>query len=85
MRSGFKYRYVPETGEYAHTAVTMICTPDGRLSRYLYGVEYDQQTLRLSLLEASRGQDRHADGSVVAVLFSVRLPRRASMLPRRSS
>ncbi len=53
---GFLYRYVPETGEYAHTAVTMICTPDGRLSRYLYGVEYDQQTLRLSLLEAAQGK-----------------------------
>ncbi len=53
---GFQYRYVPETGEYAHTAVTMICTPDGRLSRYLYGVEYDQQTLRLSLLEAAQGK-----------------------------
>ncbi len=34
----------------------MICTPDGRLSRYLYGVEYDPQTLRLSLLEASQGK-----------------------------
>jgi len=53
---GFKYRFVPETGEYAHTAVTMICTPDGRLSRYLYGVEYNPQTLRLSLLEASQGK-----------------------------
>jgi protein SCO1/2 len=53
---GFHYRYVPKTGEYAHTAVTMICTPDGRLSRYLYGVEYDPQTLRLSLLEASQGK-----------------------------
>ncbi len=53
---GFKYRFVPESGEYAHTAVTMICTPDGRLSRYLYGVEYNPQTLRLSLLEASEGK-----------------------------
>ncbi len=55
-RVGFLYRYIPKTGEYAHTAVTMICTPDGRLSRYLYGVEYDQQTVRLSLLEASQGK-----------------------------
>jgi protein SCO1/2 len=53
---GFHYRYVPETGEYAHAAVTFICTPDGRLSRYLYGVEYDPQTLRMSLLEASQGK-----------------------------
>jgi protein SCO1 len=53
---GFHYRYVPSTGEYAHSAVTMICTPDGRLSKYLYGVEYDPQTLRLSMLEASEGK-----------------------------
>lgn len=53
---GFKYRFVPENGEYAHTAVTMICTPDGRMSRYLYGVEYQPQTLRLSMLEAGKGK-----------------------------
>ena len=53
---GFHYRYVPDTGEYAHAAVTMICTPDGRLSRYLDGVVYDPQTLRMSLLEASEGK-----------------------------
>jgi protein SCO1/2 len=53
---GFKYRYVPETGEYAHAAVTFICTPGGRVSRYLYGVEYDPQTIRLSLAEASQGK-----------------------------
>ncbi len=53
---GYGYRYVPESGEYSHAAVTMICTPDGRLSRYLYGVEYDQQTLRMSLLEAGEGR-----------------------------
>lgn len=53
---GFHYRYVPSTGEYSHVAVTMICTPDGRLSRYLDGVQYDPQTLRLALLEASEGK-----------------------------
>ena len=34
----------------------MICTPDGRLSRYLYGVQFDPQTLRLSLVEAGQGK-----------------------------
>jgi len=53
---GFHYRYVPETGEYSHVAVTMICTPGGRLSRYLDGVKYDPQTLQLALLEASEGK-----------------------------
>ena len=53
---GFGYRYVPETKEYAHAAALMLCTPDGRVSSYRYGIEYDPQTLRLSLLEAGEGK-----------------------------
>jgi protein SCO1/2 len=53
---GFGYRFVEETGEFAHAAVTFILTPDGRVSRYLYGIEYDPQTLRLSLVEAADGK-----------------------------
>lgn len=53
---GFRYEYVPERGEYAHTAALMICTPDGVISRYLYGIEYDPSTLRLSTIEAADGK-----------------------------
>ncbi len=53
---GFGYQYVPARNQYAHAAVTMVCTPDGRLSRYLYGVDYPAQTLRLALLEAADGK-----------------------------
>ncbi|MBM99315.1 MAG: SCO family protein [Planctomycetaceae bacterium] len=53
---GFQYRYVPERKEYAHAAVVMVCTPSGTISRYLYGVNYPPQTLRLSLVEASEGK-----------------------------
>ena len=53
---GFGYAYMPATKEYAHAAVTMVCTPDGRTSRYLYGVQYPPQTVRLALLEASEGK-----------------------------
>ncbi len=53
---GFGYSFVQETREYAHAAVTFILTPDGRVSRYLYGIEYDPQTLRLSLVEAADGK-----------------------------
>ncbi len=52
---GFHYRYVEQNGEYAHPAVMFIVTPDGRISRYLYGVNHDPQTVRLSLVEASKG------------------------------
>ncbi|MHC4181143.1 MAG: SCO family protein, partial [Planctomycetota bacterium] len=53
---GYRYKYSPATRQYAHAAVTMILTPDGRVSRYLYGVQYDPQTLRLSLFEAAEGK-----------------------------
>lgn len=53
---GFGYAYLPDADQYAHAAVTMICTPDGRVSRYLYGIQYDPQTVRLSLLEAAEGK-----------------------------
>ena len=53
---GFRYKYSPDTKQYAHAAATFILTPDGRVSRYLYGVQYAPQTLRLSLAEASEGK-----------------------------
>lgn len=53
---GFGYRFVPETGEYAHAAAIILCTPDGRVSRYLYGVKFAPADLRLGLVEASEGR-----------------------------
>lgn len=52
---GFKYYYDTERDEYAHPAVSFILTDHGVLSRYLYGLEYPEQDLRLALLEASQG------------------------------
>lgn len=53
---GFGYRWVEERQEYAHAAAVMVATPDGRLSRYLYGLLYDGRTLRLALTEAGQGR-----------------------------
>ncbi len=53
---GFGYKWIERRKEYAHGATIIILTPDGRVSRYLGGIEYDPQTLRLSLVEASEGQ-----------------------------
>jgi protein SCO1/2 len=53
---GFGYRFVPARQEYAHSAALILCTPQGRVGRYLYGVKYDAQTLRLSLLETAQGK-----------------------------
>ncbi len=52
---GFGYRYEGGTGLYTHAASLMICTPDGRLSRYLNDVIFEPQTLQLALTEASKG------------------------------
>jgi protein SCO1/2 len=53
---GFRYKYVPATREYSHTAAAIVLTPTGVISRYLYGVAYDPTTLRLSLVEAADGK-----------------------------
>lgn len=53
---GFQFKYVPERKEYAHAAVTIAVTPAGVVSRYLYGVMYPPQTLRLAVVEAGEGK-----------------------------
>lgn len=53
---GFRYRYDETTGRYAHAAGLVVLTPDGVISRYLYGVEFPRRDLRLALVEASDGK-----------------------------
>ena len=53
---GFKYRYDERQKQYAHPAAIYLLTPDGRLARYLYGIDYDPGDVRLGLLEASEGR-----------------------------
>jgi protein SCO1/2 len=50
---GYHYKYDPATDQFAHASGIMIVTPDGRLSRYFYGVEYAPRDVRLGLVEAS--------------------------------
>ncbi len=54
--AGFRYKYLPKQREFSHTAAAIICMPDGVISRYLYGVQFDPDTLRLSLAEAADGK-----------------------------
>jgi protein SCO1 len=53
---GFRYRYDEELKVFAHAAVTMVLAPDGKVSRYWYGLEYPPRDLRLSLVEAAGGK-----------------------------
>jgi protein SCO1 len=51
---GFRYAWDAETRQYAHPAGLVVLTPDGRIARYMYGVEYAPRDLRLALVEASQ-------------------------------
>jgi protein SCO1/2 len=53
---GFKYRWDTKTQQWAHAAAIMVLTPDGRVSRYLYGLKYKARDVRLALTEASEGK-----------------------------
>jgi protein SCO1/2 len=53
---GFRYKYDPQSRQFAHTAVAFILTPDGVVSRYLYGVDFLARDVKLALVEASGGR-----------------------------
>jgi protein SCO1/2 len=51
--AGFRYQYDEKTKQFAHASGIMVTTPQGKLSRYFYGVEYAPRDLRLGLIESS--------------------------------
>ena len=54
--AGFSYRWDEASGQFAHVSGVLVTTPDGRLSRYFYGVEYSPKELRMALVESGEGQ-----------------------------
>jgi len=53
---GFRYAYDPQRNQYAHAAAIYVATPEGKISRYLFGVDYSSRDLKLSLVEATGGR-----------------------------
>jgi len=53
---GFHYKYSPSQEQYAHAAAIMVLTPEGKVSRYLYGIKVKTRDLRLALTEASESK-----------------------------
>jgi protein SCO1 len=53
---GFQYQYDAKTNQYAHATAIMVLTPQGRISRYFYGVDFPPKDLRMGLVEASQGK-----------------------------
>ncbi len=65
--AGFHYKYDPITKQYAHASGIMVLTPEGKISRYFYGIEYKPKDLRLGLVEAS--QDKIGNFADQVLLF----------------
>jgi protein SCO1 len=53
---GFRYAYDPDSKQFAHASAIMVVTPDGKISKYFYGIQYSPRDLRLGLVEASAGR-----------------------------
>lgn len=51
---GFRYVYEKERDEYAHPAGLVILTPSGKVSRYLFGIDFPPRDVRLGLIESTR-------------------------------
>jgi len=64
--AGFRFRYDPQLDQFAHASAIFVATPDGRLARYFYGIEYAPRDLRLGLIEAS---DRKIGNPVDEILL----------------
>lgn len=53
---GFQYRYDPSQMQYAHGAAIFLVSPEGKLMRYLYGIQFPPDQLKLGLVEAGQGK-----------------------------
>lgn len=54
--AGFRYSYDPGKNEFAHATGIVLVTPQGKISRYYYGIEFSPRDLRLGLIEAAAGK-----------------------------
>lgn len=53
---GFHFKWDERTNQFAHASGIMLLTPEGKLARYFYGIEYSSRDLRLGLVEASQNK-----------------------------
>ena len=53
---GFKYKWNAPIKQWIHPAVAYIITPEGKISRYLHGIEFGDRDLKLSLMDAANGK-----------------------------
>ena len=68
--AGYRYQWDGYTKQWAHASAIMIVTADGRISQYLYGIEFSPRDLRLSLVQAS--ENKIGSSSIASCLYCYR-------------
>ncbi|HXG86655.1 MAG TPA: SCO family protein [Pyrinomonadaceae bacterium] len=53
---GFNYVYDDKTEQFAHAGGIMVATPEGKLSRYLYGIDYSPKDIKFSLIDSTENK-----------------------------
>lgn len=53
---GYRYRYLPEQGEFSHPAAIVFLTPEGKVASYIEGVKFASRDLQLALMDAGDGK-----------------------------
>ncbi len=56
QKLGFSYKWDADQKQFSHAAATYLITPNGEISRYIYGIEFQPDTMRLGLVEAGQGR-----------------------------
>lgn len=66
---GFRYTYNPRTKLYAHAAGVVIATPDGRIARYFYGIDFPPKDLQTELERARTGRVGNPIGRLLLLCY----------------
>lgn len=67
--AGFRYSYDKERDQYAHAAGLMVLTPQGKISRYLFGIDFAPRDVRLALIESAEGRIGNLADKVLLYCF----------------
>ncbi len=67
---GFRYVWDAATQQFAHPAGVVVATPEGRVSKYLFGVEYSPKDLRLALVDSAGGRIGNPIDTVLLYCYS---------------
>ncbi len=66
---GFRYKWDVYTATFAHASAIYVLTPEGRLSKYFYGIEYSPKDMRLGMIEASHNKIGNAVDQVLLFCY----------------